>query len=99
MPAAGRISDENSLRRPGTRMARRAKPSLSDLSRGGASESSGGVGVPGTIAAGATRGAVGNPGAYVAPLGLACLGGTIHGAAFRVGVTVGRGAIRAGTSQ
>src|SRR5712671_4683641 len=99
MPAASGIRDENSLCRPGTRMARRAKPSVADLTRAGASESSGGVGGRGTIAAGATRGAVGNPGACVAPLGLACLGGTIHDAAFRAGGTVGGGAIRSGASQ
>src|SRR5882757_2950746 len=99
MPAAGRISDENSLRRPGTRMARRAKPSLADFARVGASESSGGVGGCGTIALGATRGAVGNPGACVTSVRVACLGGTSDGAAFRAGVTVGGGAIRAGAAQ
>src|SRR6267142_2412314 len=99
MPAAGRISDENSLCRPGARMARRAKPSVADFARAGASESSGGVGGRGTIAAGATRGAVGNPGACVTSVRVAWLGGTIDGAAFRARVTVGGGAIRAGTSQ
>src|SRR5712671_8085263 len=99
MPAAARIPDENSLRRPGTRMARRAKPSVVDFARAGASEPSGGVGGRGTIAAGATRGAVGNPGACVTSVRLACLGGTIHGAAFRAGGTVGGGAIRSGASQ
>src|SRR5882762_10562437 len=99
MPAAARISDENSLCRPGTRLARRAKPSVADLTRAGASESSGGVGGRRTIAAGATRGAVGNPGACVTPLRLACLGGTSDGAAFRAGGTVGGGAIRAGAAQ
>src|SRR5437660_3959443 len=99
MPATGRMWDENSLRRPGTRMARRAKPGVADFARAGTSESSGGVGGRRTIAAGAARGAVGNPGACVTPLGLACLGGTSAGAAFRAGVTVGGGAIRAGASQ
>src|SRR6267142_6239229 len=99
MPAAGRISDENSLCRPGTRMAWRPKPSVADFARAGASEPPGGVGGRRTIAAGATRGAVGNPGACVTSVRLACLGGTIHVAAFRAGVTVGGGAIRAGAAQ
>src|SRR6267143_1404364 len=99
MPAASGIRDENSLRRPGTRMARRAKPSVADLTRAGAGESSGGVGVRRTIAAGAARRAVGNPGACVTSVRLACLGGTSDGAAFRAGVTVGGGAIRAGAAQ
>src|SRR6266403_1736902 len=99
MPAASGIRDENSLCRPGTRMARRAKPSVADFARAGASETSGGVGVRGTIAFGATRGAVGNPGACVTSVRVACLGGTSDGAAFHARVTVGRGAIRAGATQ
>src|SRR6266849_4476938 len=98
MPASG-IWDENSLCRPGTRMAWRPKPSVADFAGFDASESSGGVGGCRTIALGAARGADGNPGACVAPLRLACLGGTIDGATFFAGGRVGMGAIRAGASQ
>src|SRR5882672_6664488 len=96
MPAAGRISDENSLCRLGARMAWRPKPSVADFARDRASEASGGVGDRRTIAFGAACGADGNSGACVTPVRVACLGGTIAGATF---CAVGGGAIRAGASQ
>src|SRR6266853_215985 len=99
MPAAARISDENSLCRLGTRMAWRPKPGVAHLARAGASELPGGVGGRRTIALGAARGPGGNPGAWVIAVRLAGLGGAIHGATFRTGGWVGRGAICARAPQ
>src|SRR5258708_38032761 len=99
MPAADRISDENSLCRPGTRMAWRPKPGVAHLARAGSSELPCGVGGRRTIALGAARGPGGNPGAWVIAVRLAGLGGAIQGPTFLTGRKVGRGALRAGPSQ
>src|SRR5260370_42453498 len=98
MPAADRISYENSLCRPGTRMAWRPKPVVAHLARAGASELPGGVGGRRTIALGAARGPGGNPGAWVIAVRLAGFGGAVHGATFRTGGQVGQGTLRAGPS-